>query len=219
MVEDLELLGALDDGLGVDVGDGLERDEDGLVLHRDGDLVAPDAAAPDVVLLGRDGVAALLEQVVDRLGDDRAVLALKARVFDDRVVPVPDVAEALQAAHEDAQVALLQLHRALRVRLARGALRLVLAALNPGLLRRRLARGGCAVRAVVRARRQLGGGAARALRGDLGLAALLVDDGTGLGGDDVFPRGHVGLDVLHGELVEELLAAERGARRDRKSVV
>lgn len=69
-MEDLELLGALDDRLSVDVGDALERDEDGLVLHRDGDLVPGDSAALHLVLLLSDRVLAVLDERVDGLGDD-----------------------------------------------------------------------------------------------------------------------------------------------------
>lgn len=53
-------------------------------------------------------------------------------------------------------------------------------------------------------------GTARAQRGGVRrLPPLLVDDGAGFGRDDVLPGGHVGLDVLDGELVEEFLSAER----------
>lgn len=220
-MDELELVGALDDRVGVEVADAAEGDEDGLVLHLGRHLLAGGALAVEVVLLLLDLGAAQLEEVVDERRDDAAVLALEARVLDDGVVAVADVAEALQAAHERADVAILEVHRALRVRLARRR-RLLLARLRRR-LGRRLARGGR--RAAVRAGRDLGGGAARAVgvRLGLGLLGLLLELGLDalavVGRDDVLPRRHVGLYVLDGELIEELLAAERGAGRRRRRVV
>lgn len=214
-MNDLELVRALHDRFGVDVGNATEGDEDGLVLHADGNLLPGDALRLEQVLLDVDGIATHLEQVVDGLRNDGAILVLEPGVLDNGVVAMANVAEALQTTNEDSQVAILELHGALHVRLARGR-RLLLLPLGLGTLRRRLPRPRRAIVPLICARRELScrpplrGGHLR--RRDLLLPPLLIHLGPQIGGNNVLPRRHVGLDILHGKLIEELLASERGAR-------
>lgn len=118
-VQDFELFGALDGRLGIDVVDAAEGDQNRLVTELVRDLFVVRLHPLERVVLLLEFLLADLEQIVDGLSHDGAILALEAGVLDDRIVPVANVSEALQAADQVAEVSLLELHGPLSVGLAR----------------------------------------------------------------------------------------------------